>query len=350
MPRHPLEVGFLAFTSYHEPGGAPLQAMRDSIALFQFAQERGIPGGWLRVRHFERGLTGAFPFLATVAAETDSIRIGTGVVPIAHENPIRLAEDAATVDILSGERLELGVSTGIAGFGAISEAFARAYGHDPEEDLSTRSRRVLAEFVHAIAHEELVETAPDFRLQFTDAGEGLRVYPHSPRLLERLWYGSGTAASTVRAAALGLNLQVSTINTEPVSSETVPREQAHFFDLYSEALEVAALARTVPDPRPRRVSISRYVVPYSTAEEKTRFVAASDRRVPRWPTLNGQGWNVGTVDEVVDQLLADEAIRRARQEFHTTLLLNLPTTLGLEWTKHLIQKVLDEVLPALERG
>ena len=350
MTLRPLETGFLAFTSYHEPGGTPEAALEDTIRLFSFAEGLGLAGGWLRVRHFERALTGVFPFLGAIARETERIAIGTAVVPIAHENPVRLAEDSATADLLSGGRIELGVSTGLAGRGPVAEAFARAYGHDDGEEVSVRSARVLTRFLDAIAGEELTPTSDDFRLQFTDAGEGLHVHPRSPRLPERIWYGSGTRASAVRAAGLGLNLQVSTIDTEIDSDLPVPQEQAGFFDAYSEALDLARIGGVLPDVRERRVSISRYVVPYTTSQEKERFIAASDRHVPRWPSLNGQGWNVGTVDEVVDQLLSDEAIRRARAEFPTTLLLNLPSTLGLEWTQHLVQKVVSEVLPAVERG
>ncbi|WP_080792931.1 LLM class flavin-dependent oxidoreductase [Corynebacterium pacaense] len=347
MSNLPLTLGFLAFTSYHEPGGTAKQSLEDTIKLFQFAESRNFDGGWLRVRHFERALTGVFPFLGALARETDSIRIGTAVIPIAHENPVRLAEDSATADILSDQRLEIGVSTGIASVGEVSDVFARAYGHEDGRSVGERSQAVLGGFLRNIAGEEVAPTDPGFRLQFTDEGEGARIYPHSPRLSERIWYGSGTESSVIRAARLGLNLQVSTINTAGTTDLTVPQEQALFFDRYSENLDLSGIEKTVSDVRPRQISISRYVVPYSTQREKDLFLAASDRHVPKWPTLNGQGWNVGTVDEVIEQLLADEAIARARREFNTTLLLNLPSTLGLEWTRHLLEKVQEEVFPAL---
>lgn len=341
------ETGFLAFTAYHEPGGTAKRALEDSIELFKLAERIGLAGGWVRVRHFERALTGVFPFLGAVASQTERIAIGTAVVPIAHEHPVRLAEDSATVDLLSDGRLELGVSTGIVGEGPRAEAFSAAYWHDGSESVHARSARVLTGYLDAIAGRELATTDSEFRLQFTSEGEGLRVYPRSERLAERIWYGSGTEASAIRAARLGLNLQVSTINTERESTLPTPVEQARFFDRYSEALDTTALEQLVPTPRARRVSISRYVIPYTSQDEKDRFLAASDRHVPRWPALNGQGWNVGTVEEVIDQLGRDAAIQRARREFDTTLLLNLPSTLGLEWTQHLLHKIVDEVLPAL---
>lgn len=347
----PLDIGILPFVSYHEPGGTAEQAFEDVIRLFQFSERLGLDSGQLRVRHFERSLTGVFPYLAALARETERISLGTAVVPIAHESAVRLAEDAATVDLLSGGRLELGVATGIAQTGPLADAFATAYRQPDGFNASQASGEVLLDFLRALRGEELANTDAEFRLQFTDPGEGLRVYPRSEGLLERIWYGSGSQTSVVRAAKLGLNLQVSTINSLTPTGVRIPDEQAELIDLYDRTLQEGFdLGGGITDPRPRRVSISRYVVPYTTAEEKERFIAASDRHVPRWPTLNGEGWNVGTVDEVIEQLVNDASIRRARKSFQTTLLLNLPSTLGLEWTQHLLEKIHAEVLPEVERA
>lgn len=344
--RYPLRLGFLSFSSYLERPDSPQTALNDGLELFRHAERIGLDGGWLRVRHFERGLTGVFPFLGAVSQITNRLRIGTAVVPIAHESPVRLAEDAATADLLSNGRVELGVSGGLAVGTPVGDIIAAVYGHDQEPDLAGRPRRVLQRFLGAIRGETQAATPEEFRLQFTETGEGLRVYPHSSRLVERIWYGAGTEASTIRAARLGLNLQLSTINTESESTEeTVPRQQAHFVRKYLE--NIAPDALELANPRPREVSISRYVIPYSNPEERERFFAASDKHIPGVTGRFGQGWKGGSVEEVIEQLLADEAINEARKHFETTLLLNLPSQLGLEWTKRLLELCAQRIAPAI---
>lgn len=340
-----LQLGFLSFSSYLEQEATAASSLEDGIALFKHAEAIGLDGGWLRVRHFERGLTGAFPYLAALARETSRLRLGTAVVPIINESPVRLAEDAATVDLLSGGRLELGVAGGIfAHFPHLADAFTTAYGHGATIDGGPRAPWVLKRFLLGISGAELAPTPEDFTLQFTVPGEGLRIYPHSPRLRERIWYGSGGIDSAVRAAKLGLNLQLSTINTTE-SPLGVPGHQAEILAAYRDAIDLDPIG--LADPRPREVSISRYVVPWSNAREKEVFLTSSEKHIPGVTERFGQGWKAGTVEEVTEQLLTDAALVAAQADFPTTLLLNLPSQLGLEWTQHLVELIATEIAPAL---
>src|SRR4029077_3113971 len=64
------------------------------------------------VHHFARQLASPYPLLAAVGARTSRIEIGTGVVDMRYENPLYMAEDAGSADLISGGRLQLGISRG----------------------------------------------------------------------------------------------------------------------------------------------------------------------------------------------------------------------------------------------
>ncbi len=76
------------------------------------AEEIGIDGAFVRVHHFARQLSATFPLLAAIGARTSRIEIGTGVIDMRYENPLYMAEEAAAADLISGGRLQLGISRG----------------------------------------------------------------------------------------------------------------------------------------------------------------------------------------------------------------------------------------------
>jgi len=79
-----------------------------------WGEQHGFADVWLSEHHFiEDGYSPSLlPIAAAVAARTKTIRIGTSVMLLPFHNPVRLAEDGATVDVISGGRFELGVGTG----------------------------------------------------------------------------------------------------------------------------------------------------------------------------------------------------------------------------------------------
>ena len=79
------------------------------------AERSGFDSAWIAQHHFheaEGGLPAPFVFLAHVAAATSRIRLGTGIVTLPLELPVRVAEDAVVLDLLSDHRLEVGVGPG----------------------------------------------------------------------------------------------------------------------------------------------------------------------------------------------------------------------------------------------
>lgn len=90
------------------------QLYNDIFEQIAWGEQHGFENVWLSEHHFiEDAYSPALlPIAAAIAARTKTIRIGTSVILMPFYNPIRLAEDAATVDVISGGRFELGVGTG----------------------------------------------------------------------------------------------------------------------------------------------------------------------------------------------------------------------------------------------
>jgi alkanesulfonate monooxygenase SsuD/methylene tetrahydromethanopterin reductase-like flavin-dependent oxidoreductase (luciferase family) len=90
------------------------QALRDEVAIMCFAEEAGYDRVWLAEHHFSPwGILGnPLAMLAHLAGVTRRIRLGVAVSILPFHHPIRLAEDAALVDVLSGGRLDWGIGRG----------------------------------------------------------------------------------------------------------------------------------------------------------------------------------------------------------------------------------------------
>ena len=93
----------------------PAERYRLATAQIIHAERFGFDSAWIAQHHFhedEGGLPAPFVFLAQVAAQTSRIRLGTGIVTLPLELPIRVAEDSAVLDLMCGGRLEVGVGGG----------------------------------------------------------------------------------------------------------------------------------------------------------------------------------------------------------------------------------------------
>ncbi|HET7521245.1 MAG TPA: LLM class flavin-dependent oxidoreductase, partial [Candidatus Limnocylindria bacterium] len=109
-------IGFLSFglwsSSPHSSVQSASDALLQSIELAVAAEELGADGAYFRVHHFARQLASPFPLLAAVGARTSRIEIGTAVIDMRYENPFYMVEDAGAADVISGGRLQLGISRG----------------------------------------------------------------------------------------------------------------------------------------------------------------------------------------------------------------------------------------------
>ena len=335
------KIGFLSFghwtPSPHSQTRSASDALLQSIDLAVAAEELGADGAYFRVHHFARQLASPFPLLAAVGAKTSRIEIGTAVIDMRYENPLYMAEDAGSADLIAGGRLQLGISRGspeqvIDGW--------RYFGYQPPEgqndaDMGRRHAEVLLEVLQGKGFAK-----PNPRPMFPNPPGMLRVEPHSEGLRERIWWGAASNATAVWAAQLGMNLQSSTLKNDE-TGKPFHIQQAEQIRAYREAWKEAGHTR---EPR---VSVSRSIFALVDDRDHTYFGHEGE----------GQD-NIGFIDEntraifgrsyaaepdaLIKQLAADEGIAEA-----DTLLLTVPNQLGVDYNAHVIRSILTHVAPAL---
>src|ERR1700678_1421210 len=106
------QLGF--FTHVHGRQDAA-DLYRGVVELFVAAEELGYDSGWVAQHHFHADygrLPSPLVLLAAAAERTSRIELGTAIVTLPLEDPLRLAEDVAVLDALSGGRLQLGLGSG----------------------------------------------------------------------------------------------------------------------------------------------------------------------------------------------------------------------------------------------
>jgi alkanesulfonate monooxygenase SsuD/methylene tetrahydromethanopterin reductase-like flavin-dependent oxidoreductase (luciferase family) len=333
-------IGFLSFG--HWTPSPQSQARTASDALLQSidhavaAEELGADGAYFRVHHFANQLSSPFPLLAAVGAKTRTIEIGTAVIDMRYENPLYMAEDAGSADLISGGRLQLGISRGspeqvIDGF--------RYFGYIPAEgeDSADMAREHTRVFLEVVKGEGFAEPNP--RPMFANPPGLLRVEPHSEGLRDRIWWGAGTRKTAEWTAEQGLNLMSSTLLSEDTG---VPfhQLQAEQIERFRKAWADAGHAR---DPR---VSVSRSIFPIVNDLDRQYFSRESDSEdqvgfIDGGTARFGKTY-AGEPGQLIEQLAQDEAIAAA-----DTLLLTIPNQLGVDYCAHVLDSVLSDIDPEL---
>ena len=273
---------------------------RLATAQIAHAERCGFDSAWIAQHHFhegEGGLPSPFVFLAQAAARTSRIRLGTGIVTLPLELPVRVAEDAAVTDLMSGGRLEVGV-----GPGGNLTAFT-AFGFD-SNDRHTLMERNL----------ELLRTA-------WSGGElpgGDRLYPSSPSLVDRIWQATFSVAGARRAGAAGDGLMLS--RTQPRSPDA---PKASLADIQNPMID--AYLEALPKGRAPRILASRTVFVADDHKEAMRLAEIGLVRLRHRLAATGDlssgdligdliaafDVHVGTPGDVIASLQADSTLERA---------------------------------------
>lgn len=332
-------IGFLSFGHWAPTARSGTRSAADtllqSIDLAVAAEELGADGAYFRVHHFAQQLASPFPLLAAVGARTRRIEIGTGVIDMRYENPLYMVEDAGSADLISGGRLQLGISRGspeqvIDGW--------RHFGYAPRDGESDAEmgRRHAEVFLDLLNGRGFAEPNP--RPMFANPPGLLRLEPHSEGLRERIWWGSASNATAVWAAQQGMNLQSSTLKADE-TGEPFHVQQAKQIRLYRQAWKEAAHGRTP------RVSVSRSIFALVNDRDRAYFGRgeSSDQVgiIDNMRAVFGRSY-AAEPERLIEALRADEAIAEA-----DTLLLTIPNQLGVDYNAHLIESILKHVAPGL---
>ncbi|MFC1456810.1 LLM class flavin-dependent oxidoreductase [Microvirga arabica] len=333
------KIGFLSFGHWSPAPGSQTRSARDtllqSIELAVAAEALGADGAYFRVHHFARQLASPFPLLAAIGAKTSRIEIGTAVIDMRYENPLYMAEDAGAADLISGGRLQLGISRGspeqvIDGW--------RYFGYAPEEGQSDAdmARQHTDVFLRVLSGEGFAQPNP--RPMFPNPPGLLRLEPHSEGLRERIWWGSASDATAVWAAQQGMNLQSSTLK-EDESGEPFHVQQARQIRRYREAWKEAGHTRQP------RVSVSRSIFALIDDRDRAYFGRGKEGDqigvIDNMRAIFGRSY-AAEPDRLVEELKGDEAIAEA-----DTLLLTVPNQLGVAYNAHVIEAILKHVAPAM---
>ena len=279
----------------------PAERYRLATAQIIHAERLGFDSAWIAQHHFhedEGGLPAPFVFLAQVAAQTSRIRLGTGIVTLPLELPIRVAEDSAVLDLMCGGRLEVGV-----GGGGNLSSYA-AFGQNSAE------RTALL-----VGHLQVMRDAW--------AGRPLpggvdRLYPANPSLVERVWQATFTVDGARRAGAAGDGLMLSRTQPRPADAPdlSLAEMQNPMIDAYMAAL---------PDGREPRILASRTVFVADDNTEARRLAEVGlgrhRARLSRLGRATGDGSlaamiaamdvHLGAPDDVIASLKTDSTLARA---------------------------------------
>jgi alkanesulfonate monooxygenase SsuD/methylene tetrahydromethanopterin reductase-like flavin-dependent oxidoreductase (luciferase family) len=329
------KLGFLTIGLFDQAD--PRRGHESTLEIIELGEQLGFDSAWLRHRHLQYGVSSPVALLAAASQRTARIELGTAVIPLGWENPLRLAEDLATVDILSGGRLNPGVSVGPPmHYEQVREALYPDTA-DAEDFSYGRVRRLL----------DFVRGEPASGFSGVEGFEAFsdRVQPHSPGLAGRMWYGGASLSSARWAGQNAMNFLTSSVVKAPdapnygaapnsgaatdpgaatgpdaspgpdAASDRTADVAADFAEI--QLSHVREFRAHHPDGERARVSQGLVVIPTDTASpgQRAKYAAYAQSRLPRTATPQGPARLmfapdlVGTSAQIAEQLHAHAAFR-----------------------------------------
>jgi probable LLM family oxidoreductase len=201
---HRVEIGLYTFADVG-PGISPAQRLRNLVEEIALADEVGLDVFGVGEHHRpDFAVSAPAVALAAAAERTQRIRLASAVTVLSSDDPVRVFQDFATLDLLSGGRAEI-----TAGRGSFVESFP-LFGYDLDDYDELFSEKL--DLLLALRDGERVTWTGSHRPGLQDAG----VYPRPLQDPLPVWVAvGGTPASVVRAAVLGLPLALAIIGGAP---------------------------------------------------------------------------------------------------------------------------------------
>jgi putative FMN-dependent luciferase-like monooxygenase len=325
----PKRLGF--FTRLLDEGSA---GTRYRLAAEQIihAERNGFDSAWVAQHHFheaEGGLPSPLVFLAHVAARTARIRLGTGIITLPLEDPIRVAEDTVVLDLLSEGRLEVGVGTG----GTPSSFTAFGLDSAKRSEIYEQYLAVVRGAWNGVSFEG-----------------GDTLYPSAPHLNDRVWQATFSTWGGIRAGKAGDGLMLSRTQPRPKDAPhaTLAEIQHPIIDAYLEAL---------PEGREPRIVASRSLFVADSRDEALRLAEIGLSRVIDGFAAKGHAisggsladiiaaldTHVGTPEDVIESLSKDTTLPRVTDLVFQVHSVDPPH----EYILRSIELIAEEVAPAL---
>ncbi|HKS00024.1 MAG TPA: LLM class flavin-dependent oxidoreductase [Candidatus Dormibacteraeota bacterium] len=297
-----MELGLATFADLSS-GVSPQERMRNLIEEAELAEQLGLDVFAIGEHHRPDFLISApvIP-LAAIAARTENIRLSSAVTVLSSDDPVRVFQQFAELDLISGGRAEI-----MAGRGSFIESFP-LFGYDLEDydDLYAEKLQLLL----AIRDATHVTWSGRHRPPLEDAG----IWPRPVQDPLPIWVAvGGSPESVIRAGVLGLPLTLAIIGGEPARF-------APLIDLYRQAVAEAG-----HDPSAAKVAINTHAfVGRTVAEADSAFAASYLQMMNRigrergWPPSGREQYEalrsprgalaVGSPEEVAEKILYEHEL------------------------------------------
>jgi probable LLM family oxidoreductase len=297
-----MELGLATFADLAS-GVSPEQRMRELLEEAELAEQVGLDVFAIGEHHRPDFLISSPAVaLAAVAARTERIRLSSAVTVLSSDDPVRVFQQFAELDLISGGRAEI-----MAGRGSFIESFP-LFGYDLEAYDELYAEKL--ELLLAVRDGNPVTWSGRHRAPLQDAG----VWPRPVQDQLPIWVAvGGTPQSVVRAAALGLPLTIAIIGGQPARF-------APLVALYHQAWEAAG-----HEPDAARLAINTHAFVGATRREADSAFAAPYlammNRIGRergWPPAGREQYQaltapdgavaLGSPEEVAEKILMEHEL------------------------------------------